>query len=323
MNYIVLDLEWNQSAKPANEVKGIPFEIIEIGAIKLNAQKKMIAEFSELIKPSVYREMHSVTRKLIHLQMEELEKGDPFPVVMRRFLDWCGPDVRFCTWGPLDLTELQRNMTYYKMGTLSKKTLRFLDVQKLFSIAYEDRKSRRSLEYAVDFLKIEKDIPFHRAFSDAYYTAKVLQEFPDPAIEKNYSFDYYVLPRKRDDEIFAVFDTYAKYISRVFDDKQEAIMDRRVCSTKCYFCRRNLKRKIKWFTPNGKHYYSVSYCDQHGYMKGKIRIRKTEDDRVYAVKTLKFISEEEAKEIRAKRDKAREFRKIKRIREKEMKKGQS
>ena len=43
MNYIVLDLEWNQG-NPAHEpeVYGIPFEIVEIGAIKLNDKKEMI-----------------------------------------------------------------------------------------------------------------------------------------------------------------------------------------------------------------------------------------------------------------------------------------
>ena len=36
MNYIVLDLEWNQSNKPEErEASGLPFEIIEIGAIKI------------------------------------------------------------------------------------------------------------------------------------------------------------------------------------------------------------------------------------------------------------------------------------------------
>ena len=65
-------------------------------------------------------------------------------------------------------------MKYYDLDPLSDRPLKFYDVQKLFSIAFEDRKTRRSLEYAVDFLQIEKDIPFHRAFSDAYYTAQIL-----------------------------------------------------------------------------------------------------------------------------------------------------
>lgn len=74
--------------------------------------------------------------------------------------------------------------------------------------------------------------------------------------------------------------------------------DREVLSSKCYLCRRNLKKKLKWFTPNGRHYYCLAYCEKHGYLKGKIRVRRSEGGGVYIVKTTKIISPEEAEEIR-------------------------
>lgn len=313
MNYIVMDLEWNQSNDGSEEVcKVLPFEIIEIGAIQLNSERKMVSEFSELIRPQVYHEMHHITEKLIHLQMEELEKGHPFVEVMEKFRKWCGEEYIFCTWGPLDLVELQRNIRYYGLEPLGDGPIAYLDVQKLFSIAYEDRKSRRTLEYAIDYLYLEKDIPFHRAFSDAYYAAKVLAHM-DEQVLGNVSFDVFHLPQTREEEVHVVFDTYAKYISRSFADKAEAMEDKTVISTKCYLCHKNLRKKIRWFSPNGKHYYSVSSCDKHGLMKAKIRIRKTEDDRVYVVKTEKFITPEEMQDIRMKQDKARQQRRERRI----------
>lgn len=313
MNYIIMDLEWNQSnTGREKESKELPFEIIEIGAIKLNSDRKMIDEFSELVKPQVYHEMHRVTRKLIHLQMEQLEQGCPFTEVMKQFREWCGEDYIFCTWGPLDLTELQRNIRYYDIEPLSDGPIKFLDVQKLFSIAYEDKKSRRTLEYAIDYLAIKKDIPFHRAFSDAYYTAKVLMHMSEKVLD-NYSFDVFHLPKDKDSEIHVIFDTYAKYISREFADKADALEDKTVIATKCYLCNKGLRKKIRWFSPNGKHYYSVSNCDKHGYMKSKIRIRKAENGSVYVVKTEKFITEAEMEGIRDKQEKARQHRKIKRV----------
>ena len=308
----MLDLEWNQG-NPATEpeVYGVPFEIVEIGAIKLNEEKKMIGEFNQLIKPRLYHEMNHITKKLIHLQMEQLEQGKPFTKVYQEFMDWCGEDYLFCTWGPLDLTELQRNMKYYDLEPLSDRPLKFYDVQKLFSIAFEDRKTRRTLEYAVDFLEIEKDIPFHRAFSDAYYTAKVLAKITDEKVLMNYSFDTFVKPKTRNEEIKIVFDNYAKFISREFKDKMEAMEDKEIISCRCYYCHKNIRRKVKWFSPNGKHYYAISYCDKHGYMKGKIRIRKTEEGMVYVVKTEKFISEKEVGEIKARLLKAKEAKKLK------------
>ena len=110
MNYIVLDLEWNQSNNGTEEeTPNLLFEVIEIGAVKLNDKYVMIDEFSQLIKPEVYHEMHQITSRLIHLQMKELERGKPFQEVAGNFLDWCGTEeYMFCTWGSLDLTELQR-----------------------------------------------------------------------------------------------------------------------------------------------------------------------------------------------------------------------
>lgn len=310
MNYIVVDLEWNQSNTGKEpEVKTLPFEIIDIGAIKLNSERAMIDEYNQLVKPSVYQHMHRITSKLIHLHMKDLQKGRPFIEVMREFLEWCGNDYIFCTWGPLDVYELQRNMRFYHMEPLSGKPIHFLDVQKLFSIAYEDSKSRRSLEYAIDYLKIEKDIPFHRAFSDAYYTARILACL-DEKVFANFSIDTYVLPRNRQEEVYVRFENYMKYISREFSDKQKALEDREVISTKCYLCHKNLRKKIRWFSPNGKHYYSVSFCPVHGYMKSKIRIKKAEGESVFVVKTSKFISEEDSLKLMQKREQAKENRKV-------------
>ena len=49
MNYIVLDLEWNQCPYgKGRENKKLPFEIIEIGAVKLNEKREIVDSFSRL-----------------------------------------------------------------------------------------------------------------------------------------------------------------------------------------------------------------------------------------------------------------------------------
>ena len=313
MNYIVLDLEWNQSNNgPEEETAELLFEVIEIGAVKLNDAGVMISEFSQLVKPEVYHEMHQITSKLIHLQMKELERGKPFTEVAEAFLDWCGSEeYMFCTWGSLDLTELQRNMKFYKMTPLSDGPIPFLDVQKLFSLAFEDGKSRRALEYAVDMMELEKDIPFHRAFSDAYYTAKLFNLIVEQhrSVLKNVSYDVFHPPLTREQEIKIQFDNYAKYISREFDNKTQAFADREVSSSKCYLCHRNLRKKLKWFSPNGRHYYCLAYCEKHGYLKGKIRIRRSDSGKIYVVKATKLISDDEAVKIRERSLHTKEMRK--------------
>lgn len=313
MNYIVFDLEWNQSNTGKEpECEKLPFEVIEIGAVKLNDDLEFSGEFSQLIKPQVYHEMHRITGRLIHIRMEELKKGKPFEEVMEEFLDWCGKDeYTFCTWGPLDLAELQKNMSFFGMEKLADGPIAFLDVQKLFSIAYEDRKIRRALEWAVDYLEIEKDIPFHRAFSDAYYTAKVMATMKEANVFRNVSYDIFNPPKVREDEIKVQFDTYAKYISRLFPDKNAAFEDKEVASSKCYLCHRNLRKKVKWFSPNGKNYYCIAFCDKHGFLKGKIRIKRAETGEIFVVKTTKFISETDVEDILHKKMHMTEIRKKK------------
>ena len=313
MEYIVLDLEWNQAQDAWDERnKMLAFEIIEIGAVKLNNRMEITDTFCEKIKPQIYDKMHRMTEKLIQIRMEDLENCRLFPDVMRDFLSWCGEDRVFCTWGPQDLTELQRNMVFFGMGALGDAPFPFYDVQKLFSLAYEDGKSRRSLEYAVDFLKFQKDTAFHRALADAVYTAQVLQQIKDPRALQRFSYDTFTLPVSCRNEVHVVFENYAKYISRAFANKEALLADREVISSRCYLCHRNLRKKIRWFTPNGKHYYCVSYCDKHGYMKGKIRVKKAEDDRVYAVKTTRFINEEESSAIWQKKENIKALRKKRR-----------
>ena len=68
--------------------------------------------------------------------------------------------------------------------------------------------------------------------------------------------------------------------------------DREVTSTKCPFCHNPAKRKIRWFMNNSKVYFSVSLCQEHGYVCGKIRIRRTENNMYYVIKTLANVADQ-------------------------------
>ena len=109
-----------------------------------------------------------------------------------------------------------------------------------------------------------------------------------------------------------MFDDYEKYISRAFADKLTAMDDREVISTRCFICGANTKKKIPWFTMNEKHYYTVVTCERHGLLKGKNRMRKSIDYRVYVVKTIKQVSEETMLELISRKEQSRENRKDKR-----------
>ena len=176
MNYIVMDLEWNQCPKGKEfENKKLPFEIIEIGAVKLDSSFNVVGEFDRLIRPQLYTKLHHIVKELLDVSSEELLAGGAFPEVMEEFLEWCGEDYMFCIWGSGDLTELQRNMNFFGVENKFPMPFIFYDIQKFYSILYEDGKIRRSLQSVIEAMHLSETEEFHRAINDARYTAHVMQ----------------------------------------------------------------------------------------------------------------------------------------------------
>jgi len=313
-----MDLEWNQNPyENEGEDSGLMFEIVEIGAYKLNEKYEIVDSFQCVISPHIYTELSPYIKKIVPVTEDELNKGIDFSVAIKAFFKWCGSDTVFCTWGSMDLTELQRNISFYNLENPFPKPLIFYDIQKLFSIKYSDGKTRISLEHAVDFLNISKDIPFHRAKADTYYTVKVMQSIDMDSLKKNYSIDLFNNPKNRKEEIYAVFDNYSKFVSREFESKEDAMHDNVVTATKCFKCNKKLKKRVRWFSTNSKVYYSLAYCELHGWLRGKIRMKKTDEGRFYAIRTVKCIDEAEANDIRLRKEDIQRKRRIRRQRIKE------
>lgn len=315
-NYIVFDLEWNQSIEgKEHSIEHFPFEIIEIGAVKLDEKLNMVSEFHGLITPQVYVELHRKILEVTHMDMETLKReGRLFPEVIKEFLEWCGSDCRFCTWGAMDLTELQRNMEYYQVEIPFDRPLYYLDIQKLYALQKGNGKERVSLDRAVEELQLLEERPFHRALDDAYYTGKVMQEIDLETWGKYLSIDYYWIPGRRAEEIYLEFPTYAKYVSRGFETKEEILADKVVTDMICQKCHRMLRKKMQWFSVNQKQYFCLAVCPEHGFVRGKIRIKRAEDGRLYGVKIMKLVDEDAAQDVFRKKEEQREKRRENRIR---------
>ncbi len=293
--YIVFDLEWNQCPYgKGRENKSLPFEIIDIGAVKLDRDLNVIDIFHQFVRPTVYRTLHYRTRDVIGISRRELDSGMLFPDAARAFFRWCGRDYIFCTWGDQDLLELQRNLSYYGLLGLLPGPVFFEDAQKLFAIAFEDRQKRRSLAYAAEHLSIAQTREFHRAYDDAAYTALVVQKLPLRVLQYDYSIDCYQHPMKKEEEIRLFYDRYEKYISREFPSKESAMHDKEVTALRCIVCGRNVKRLLRWTAKGGRHYIAVGKCANHGYAYGRIRVKFTEDGDLYVEKITRTAEEAEA-----------------------------
>ena len=74
MNYIVFDLEWNQCPYgKEKENPKLPFEIIEIGAVKLDENRNVIDSFQEIVKPAVYHRLHFRTKEILGITSNRLD----------------------------------------------------------------------------------------------------------------------------------------------------------------------------------------------------------------------------------------------------------
>ncbi len=312
MNYIVFDLEWNQSPQgKEGMVEHIPFEIIEIGAVKLDEHLRQVDEFHQLILPVVYLQLHYKISEVTHLDIESLRReGIPFVQAARQFLNWCGEDFFLVTWGSMDITELQRNMVYHHMALPFSMPVLYYDLQKLYSLLYEDGKEKLSLDQAVEALEIavDEDRPFHHALDDAYYTGEVMGRMDFERVKEFVSMDYYQLPQTEKEQVYLRFPSYTKFVSREFMTKEEAMADRQVGTVMCCQCRRTLRKKIRWFAANAKLYLCLANCPEHGLVQGKIRVKKAESGNVFVIRTVKLVNEEQAEVIVEKRDEARKKR---------------
>lgn len=181
MNYVILDLEFNQAfpfktGRKFETVSDCPFEIIQIGAVKLDENLNTIGTFNAFIQPTLYRRLHPFVEKITGIREKQLENQPFFPEAYDNFVRFIGAeDAVLCTWGTDDVKSLFRNVYYHKLDT-NTITHRYIDIQSYASnyLNYEAGKAI-GLKNAILALSLESEIPFHDALNDAIYTARVFQ----------------------------------------------------------------------------------------------------------------------------------------------------
>lgn len=206
MSYIILDFEYNQafdfSSKTKKSINNrCPFEIIQIGGVKLDETLNIVSVINEYIKPSIYKKMHPHVERLTNISNETLKNSPSFMQVYPILVDFID-DGTLCFWGGNDLKELRRNVKFYNLDLVSIPR-KFIDIQKLASgILKIPNGNAVGLKNAVQSFDINIDSLFHDALNDAFYTAevfKVVQKhiknkiLPTNTIKENnqiYKYDY-------------------------------------------------------------------------------------------------------------------------------------
>lgn len=232
MNYIIYDLEFNQKNNDSidntnNQPNNIPFEIIQIGAIKLNENFEIISTFNALIKPTIYKTVHPIVQNLTNITDEQLLCCNDFPTVYKDFLEFVGNDeIIICVWGMVDIKELIRNVNFYNLSAL--QISKYIDVQTYASKYLKaEKKSKIGLKNAIELLNIPIKRNFHDAFNDAYYTSEIFKIIYDnkmkPTAYKPTTYRKTSKPKEKIDTV-SLIKQFEKLYNREMSEEEKSII---------------------------------------------------------------------------------------------------
>ena len=301
MDYIVLDMEWNQpwpgspSAKKVLPVQ-IRGEIIQIGAVRVTEDQLVMDEFQVLVKPKFYRHLNRRVSKLTGIKESRLrDEGVPFPEAMEQFRQWCGEDIIFLTWGFDDINILRENLQLF--GLDDSWTGRWYNAQMIFNAQTDGSTSQKALKTAMEIFEIEPSRPAHDALGDAYHTALIcamlnlaqgIAQYDQALKSHENGFHGAELPG-----------CIARKVFYDFADKRAALSAMTGEENKCPTCGRQMLGS-RWFAQPGHRYMDLATCPEHG--KFLIRVRLSDQpDGLTRVSRLTYEATSEAAAAYARR----------------------
>ena len=301
MDYIVLDMEWNQPwpGSPSSK-KVLPVtirgEIIQIGAVRVTQDREVADEFQVMVRPKYYRRLNRRVSKLTGIKESRLrDEGISFPDAMEQFRTWCGEDVIFLTWGFDDITILRENLRLF--GLAEDWTDRWFNAQMIFNAQTDGSSSQKALKTAMEIFGIEATRPAHDALGDAYHTAlicarldlaKGTAEYAQALKSHENGFHGAELPG-----------CVARKVYHDYSDKKAALNAMAGEENVCPICGKRMLGS-RWFAQPGHRYMDLATCPEHG--KFLIRVRLSlQQDGLIRVSRLTYEATSEAAQAYARR----------------------
>ena len=301
MDYIVLDMEWNQPwpGSPSSK-KVLPVtirgEIIQIGGVRLTEDGQVADEFQVMIRPKYYRRLNRRVSKLTGIKESRLNaEGIPFTEAMADFRAWCGEDVVFLTWGFDDIGILRENLRLYKLE--EDWTDKWYNAQMIFNAQTDGSNSQKALKTAMEIFGIEATRPAHDALGDAYHTALICAR-----LDLKRGAEEYDQALKSHENGFHGAELPGCICRKVFHgyaDKNTALSAMNGEENKCPTCGRQMLGS-RWFAQPGHRYMDLATCAEHG--KFLIRVRLSDQpDGTVRVSRLTYEATSEAAQAYARR----------------------
>lgn len=280
MNYIVLDLEWNQAMSADSSVfKKLPIhlrgEIIEIGAVKLTPDMTAGEEFTIDVRPQFFRRIHYKVKKITGFDKERLAHGVPFPDALEQFHQWCGEDVTFLTWGSDDQGIMEQNIIIHDLDW--DWISGWINLQTIYSMQTIGQTAQRSLSSAMEHFGIEQTRVAHDALGDAYNTALVCSKLDMEQGIRDYADIARILAQRkiekqsrRDAEPQPIEHTS----SEEFTSKADAFSDT-IAHPSCPICQEKLAG-THWVSQSDGRYMNLFSCAEHGKFLARLKFKKSE-----------------------------------------------
>lgn len=236
MEYIIFDLEFNQGYnKTINKTvsnEKCPFEIIQIGAIKLDKNFNIVDTFDSYVKPQIYKSIHPFISRMTGITNKDVANANSFPTVYREFKNFItSKDPILCVWGTGDLKELYRNITFYGLPSKSLPKS-YINIQ-YYASRYFNNPSGQSigLQNAIELLGLKQDKSYHNALNDAYYTSQVFIRINNANIVPDV-YIYTTVKSSRVENLSkpsisynALFSEFEKMLERPLSSEEKKIID--------------------------------------------------------------------------------------------------
>ncbi len=283
MNYIFLDLEWNQPFGKAEIVtRSVPLygEIIRIGAVKLDEAMNETDRFQGCVIPKYYKKMNRCVGKVTGLSGASITYGQPFSKEYERFEKWCGDDCIILTWGSEDERILDSNLAIHKMDRAHPK---FYDIQKIFAYKTMGTGKQYSLISAVEHLGLPAELKAHDALNDAVYCARVGVAMSFSEYIGGYEQMLREIEEYRSEKYFRTFMNV--------ESVESAMKNKRIILCRCPVCRRIMKRS-KWVFYNPTGVICCCECKNHGEYYSRLKMKKCADGTYAVTKKYTRMTEE-------------------------------
>lgn len=283
MQYVVLDLEWNQPLSARSTLRKPVYlqgEIVQIGAVKLDENFQVIDSFKIMISPKYYRKMHKRVTRLTQIKDADLQYGFPFRQSFQHFKHWCGSDFLFLTWGDNDIPMLHDNMRLYKLDT--NWIPKSYNVQVLFDVQIAKENRQCSLSYALEKLDVS-GYQAHDALNDALNTACVCGHL-DMANGLD-DYDTYVI-WSRNANLLCKDAFPGTYLT-----KSAALEDDNMHLFACPICGETVYCK-EWVTQNDQKKIAIAKCGNDEEFFVRLRFSKTINGMIRVSRMVYSLSED-------------------------------